>query len=192
MLSLSVTISGDKVVIAGLNQLAAELPNAIQRGLKTVARGVHRGALDWLEGSGGFNTYETRTSRSGKQYQKKTGTKLELYDGFTRASGETQTFKRFSDSGGYPVPIRTRNLYRLMSFIDPGQSKGIVSAGPLEVVVYNSAEYARTIHEGGGSSAKFGRRPFLEDALKKFNGGEGVAQAIENEIAVEIKKRGLA
>lgn len=192
MLALNVTISGDKIIIDGLHQLAAELPKAVSRGLKVVARGVYGSAMDWLNGAGGFNSYETRTSKGGNQYQKKTGSKTELYDGFTRKSGESQQFKRFSDSGSYPVPVRVGNLKRLLDFVDPGQSKGSFSAGPTEVVVYNSAEYARTIHEGTGSSAKFGRRPFLEDALKTFNAGDGIAAAIENEINAEIQKKGLA
>ena len=192
MLSLNVTISGDKVILDGLNQLADEFPQAVSRGLKTVARGIHRGAMDWLNGPGGLNSYETRTSKNGKQYRKKTGSKTESYEGFTRASGEAQMFKRFSDSGGYPVPVRTSNLKRLLDFVDPGQSKGPFSAGPLEVIIYNSAEYSRTIHEGTGSSAKFGRRPFIEDALKEFNANDGIAKAIEAEITTQIKKRGLA
>ena len=192
MLAVNVTISGEKVIINGLNQLAAEMPRVVQRGLKKVSRGVHRMAMDNLNGAGGLNSYETRTSKSGKQYQKKTGSKMSMYDGFTRKSGETQQFKRFTDSGKYPVPVRTGNLKRLLSFLDPGQSKGAFAAGPMEVVVYDSAEYARVIHNGTGSSAKFGARPFLTDALAKFNQGAGIAAAIENELNIEIQKRGLA
>lgn len=184
MLALNVTITGDKVIIDGLNQLAAELPHVVQRGLKTVARGVHRGAMDWLNGAGGNNS----KTRIGKRQIKKEG----LRSGFNKKSGERIDFKLWNNSGGYPVPVRTGNLKRLLDFVDPGQSKGSFAAGPLEVIVYDSAEYASTIHEGTGSSAKFGRRPYLEDALKSFNADDGIANAIENELNIEIKKRGLA
>lgn len=192
MLGVNVTIQGDKVVIAGLKGLAADLNKTVQRGLQVATQGIHRTAMDYLNGPGGFNSYETRTSKSGKQYQKKTGSKVESYAGFIRASGEAQMFKRFTDSGGYPVPVRTGNLKRLLDFVYPGQSKGEFQAGPMEAIVYDSAEYARVIHAGTGSSAKFGKRAYLTDALAKFNESGGIAQAIENEIAVEIKKRGLA
>ncbi len=193
MLAVNVTISGDKVIIDGLNQLAADMPKIVQRGLKKVARGVTREAMNLLNGPGGLNNYETRTSKSGKQYQKKTGSKMEMYDGFTRASGDVQQFKRFTDAGHYPgVPIRTGTLKKLLDWLDPGENKGGFSAGPLEVVVYNSAGYASVIHQGTGSSAKFGARPFLTDALEKFNRGDGIAGILETELKTEIQKRGLA
>jgi hypothetical protein len=192
MLSFNATISGDKILIEGLNGLAAEMPRAVQRGLKRVVIGIHREAMANLNGPGGLNSYQTRTSKSGKQYQKKTGTKMEMYDGFTRASGEVQQFKRFTDSGGYPVPFRTGNLKRLLDFVPPGQSKGDFSAGPMEAIVYNSAQYANVIHEGKGSSAKFGARPFLTDALNTFNQGGLIEATIEDEIHTALAKRGLA
>ncbi len=192
MLAINVTVIGDKVIIEGLQQLAAEMPRVVKRGLKRVAIGVHREAMDFLNGAGGMNSYETRTSKGGKQYQKKTGSKVEMYDGFTRASGEAQQFKRFTDSGGYPVPVRTGNLKRLLDFLAPGQSKGSFTAGPFEGVVFDSAGYATVIHDGNGSSAKFGPRPFLTDALKRFNQGDQIAATLEDELRTEIKKRGLA
>jgi hypothetical protein len=192
MLSVNVTISGDKVIIEGLRQMAQQMPKIVQSGLKEVARGVHREAMANLNGKGGFNSYENRTSKSGKQYQKKIGSKVSLYEGFTRSSGEAQSFKRFSDSGGFPVPVRTGNLKRLLDFLDPGQSKEGFSAGQNELVVFNSAEYARTIHEGTGSSAKFGGRPFLTRALETFNQGGQIAALIDNKVNTELKKRGLA
>lgn len=192
MLAVNVTISGDKVVINGLNQLAADMPKIVQRGLKSVVKGLHREAMNNLNGKGGVNSYESRTSKSGKQYQKKTGSKVDTYEGFTRKSGEAQQFKRFTDSGGYPVPVRTGNLKRLLDFVDPGGSKGEFTAGPMEVIVFNSAQYAAVIHNGTGSSAKFGPRSFLTDALAKFNQGGQIAATIENELNTEIQKRGLA
>jgi hypothetical protein len=192
MLALNVTVSGDKVIIDGLNQLATEMPRVVQRGLKKVVRGVSREAMNFLNGAGGLSSYETRTSKKGNQYQKKTGSKVEMYDGFTRKSGEVQQFKRFTDSGGYPVPVRSGNLKRLLDFLDPGQSKDSFTAGPMEVIVYDSAQYASVIHQGTGSSAKFGKRAFLDDALAKFNQGDAIAITLETELNTEIQKRGLA
>lgn len=93
--------------------------------------------------------------------------------------------------GGYPVPIITGNLRRLLDWLKPGASKDGFTAGPLEAVVYNSAEYARTIHEGWGSSAKFGARPYLTDAFKRFNQGEKAAEIVMEEIDKDITKKGF-
>lgn len=179
MLAVNVTISGEKVIIEGLRQLAAEMPRVVQRGLKKVSRGVHREAMDLLNGPAG----------AGRKAQIIGPSK-----GFVKKSGEVVNFKqKFMDAGHYPgVPVRTGNLKRLLSFLDPGQSKGAFAAGPMEVIVYDSAEYARVIHNGTGSSAKFGARPFLTDALAKFNQGAAIARTIENELNIEIQKRGLA
>jgi len=178
MLALNVTIQGDKVIISGLNQLAAEMPQVIQRGLRKVTRGVHRNAMDFLNGAGGA------------------GRKAQIVGpsrGFTKKSGETVNFKpQLEGAGGYPVPVRTGNLKRLLNFVDPGQSKGSFTAGSMEAIVYDSAEYASVIHEGRGSSAKFGPRRFIDDALAKFNEGGGIAGIIEAELNAEIAKRGLA
>jgi hypothetical protein len=192
MFALNVTIRGDKVIIDGLREIAADMPRIVQRGLKKVARGIHREAMALLNGSGGQFNYETRTSKSGKQYQKQGARKMERYSPFSLKDGSSALFTRFSDSGGYPVPVRTGNLKRLLDFLDPNTSKGGFTANPGEVIVYNSAEYANVIHEGRGSSAKFGPRPFLTDALAKFNQGGQIAATLENEVTTALKKRGLA
>lgn len=196
MLSVNVTLIGDRVVINGLSQLAAEMPRVVQRGLRKVVKGVHREAMANLNGAGGFNLYENRTSRSGRQYRKKVGSKVSYYVGFTRSNGSVQMFKRFTDSGGYPVPVRTGNLKRLLDFVNPGQSKESgsfsFSAGNMESIIFDSAEYASVIHDGRGSSAKFGPRPFLTDALNKFNQGGYMEALFENEIRDEVVMRGLA
>lgn len=167
MLALNVTVTGDKVVINGLNQLTAEMPNVVQRGLKRVVRGVHRNAMDFLNGPA-----TASAPSSGKKMNKVT-----------------------LSSGGYPVPVRTGNIKRLLDFVDPGQSKSSAGAsfiaGPMEAIVYDSAEYASVIHQGTGSSAKFGKRPFIDDALAAFNQSDGIANVIEQELQAEIKKRGL-
>lgn len=94
--------------------------------------------------------------------------------------------------GGYPIPVRTGNLRRLLDWLRPGESKtgpaGTFTAGQNEVVVYDSAEYAHVIHEGRGSSAKFGPRKYLDDALARFNQGARVGQIIGEEINREVNK----
>jgi hypothetical protein len=96
-------------------------------------------------------------------------------------------------AGGYPVPVRTGHLRSSLNWLKPGESKsgevGSFSAGPLEVVIYNSAKYARYIHQGEGSSAKFGARPFLTDALTAFNQGAKISHLIEKEIRAEITQQ---
>lgn len=98
-------------------------------------------------------------------------------------------------SGGYPVPVRTGDLRRHLDWLKPGESKtgpaGTFAAGQNEVVIYDSEEYANVVHGGYGSSAKFGPRRFLTDALEKFNVGDRIRKNIEEEVAEEIGKAGL-
>jgi len=167
MLDLNVTVQGDKVIIEGLQALAADMPHVLQRGLKRINRGVHRSAMDFLNGPG-------RTVMKQKN----------------RLRGQSDDLG--ARPGSYPVPVITGNLKRLLDFIDPSQSKDRFSAGPLEAIVYDSAEYANVIHEGTGSSTAYGRRPFLDDALEHFNQGGQIAGILEEEVQKEVKKRGLA
>jgi len=178
MFTLGVTVSGDKVVLSNLQRFETAVFTGAQRGLQKSVRGIHPLAMAFLNGAGGA------------------GRKAQIVGpsrGFTKKSGETVNFKpQLSGAGAYPVPVRTANLKRLLDFVDPGQSKfsnGVTFvAGPNEAVLYDSAEYAMTIHQGTGSSEKFGRRPYVEDALKAFNQGAGIVKAVEQEIAAEIQK----
>jgi hypothetical protein len=178
MLDINVTIHGDKVIIDGLNKLAAEFPNAVKRGLERSAIGVYRSAQDFLRGSGG-----TAKKVRGD------------YTGFTKKSGEEVKFRAYKGAGAYPVPMRTGVLMKALDWLKPGESKsssiGTFAAGDNEAVIFDSAEYANVIHEGKGSSAKFGPRRFLTDALTKFNSGARIKQTIEEEIEKEISKTGL-
>jgi hypothetical protein len=94
--------------------------------------------------------------------------------------------------GGYPVPVRTGHLRRMQAWLKPGETKtgeaGTFTAGPMEVVVYNSAGYATMIHEGKGRNARHGARPFLTDALTRFNSGARIVKIMEEEIAAEIAR----
>lgn len=99
-------------------------------------------------------------------------------------------------SGGYPVPVRTKHLLGSLGWVAPGASKSsnglTFAAGPMEAIVYDSALYAWTVHEGRGSSAKFGRRPFLEDAFKDFNASGKIVAIAEAEVKKAIAAKGLA
>lgn len=99
--------------------------------------------------------------------------------------------------GSYPpVPVRIGHLRRMLDWLQPGQAKtaewGTVSAGTNEAVVYDSAIYSDVIHEGRGSSAKFGPRQFLTDALERFNTGDRAKVILEEEVQKDIDKRGMA
>lgn len=182
MLGLSVSVEGDKVVINDLQQYAKAFPSAINRGLSRAAIGIERAAFEFLSGPGG------RSKKKNLVGPVKGST------GFTKKSGEQVDFSVLQGAGAYPVPVRTGNLRRLLNWLKPGESKtgpaGTFTAGSSEVVVYNSALYAHGIHEGTGSSAKFGPRHYLTDGLDRFNQGDRISGIIEEEIQKEINKRG--
>lgn len=183
-MNITITLEGDKLVIENLNAMPGRVQRMAGKGLGIVARGVHREAFEKLDGAGGNN----RNTRMGKRQIKKEG----IRDGFTKKSGEVVRFRLWKDAGGYPpIPSRTGNLKRLLDFLDPGETfsndRGSYTAGKTEVVVFDSARYARVIHEGTGSSKKFGKRPFLHDALEKFNSGGNVVNIVTREI-----ERGLS
>lgn len=173
MLDIKVTIEGDKVIIQNLEHIAGAIPSAIQRGIARAATGVFRRAQYFLHGSGGASR-QVRTD----------------YAGFTKKTGEKVIFRSYSGAGAYPVPTRTAGLLNALDWLYPGSSKTgkdgkIYAAQPNEAMVYDSALYANVIHEGLGSSAKYGPRRYLTDALEQFNQGARIVQIIEEEIAKE-------
>jgi hypothetical protein len=173
MLEIRTNFTGLKRVESHVEQIGKAYPSAARKGLRRIVRGLHALSLAKLSGSGGA------------------GRKAQIVGpsrGFTKKSGETVNFKpQFSGAGADPVPTRTGNLRRLLGFVEPGQTKsfresktgkgfsGSFHAGPMEAILYNSATYANTIHEGLGSSRKFGPRRFLVDALEKMKNGEMAA-----------------
>jgi hypothetical protein len=176
MLDLHVEIQGDKILIDGLKGLSSHgIAAAQKRGLSRIARGTHREAFKWLSGPGGAN----------KKIRKD-------YVGFTKKSGEDVMFRSFKGAGAYPVPTRTGNLRSHLDWLDPGESKDEFAATPDEAIVYDSAEYASDIHEGAGSSAKYGPREFLEDGFNDFNQGGRAPAILDEELEIEIHKRGLS
>ena len=80
-----------------------------------------------------------------------------------------------AESGDYPVPSRTGHLL--------GTHFWDVKSETL-AVVGNTAEYAVDIHEGLGSSAPHGRRPFLDDAAEATDAVEIMAVEVRKEVLV--------
>lgn len=151
MLDIQVTVSGDQVVISGLEKLAVDMPQPLQRGLTKIIRGTHQEALNWLNGAGAKSSNVA--------------------------------------PGGYPVPARTGNLKQHLDFLEPGQSKAGFSAGPLEAMEYDSAEYASVVHDGSGTSSKYGPRPFIDDGYMAFSGN--TTEILESELETQIALEGL-
>jgi hypothetical protein len=171
MLDLKVTVEGDKVVIAGLNKIADEMPNAIKRGLKRVAAGIYAIAYQWLSGAGGQTKSYTREWSAG--------------------GGEVRSKKTYGAApGGYPVPVRSGNLRRLLDWLNPGETKsgdiGTFTAEDNEVVIFDSASYASDIFLGKGSSAAYGPRDAVSDAFQMFNRGAMIETVMGEEIQKEI------
>lgn len=167
LLDVSVRIEGDRVVLEGLDKYSQGIQSrAIPGALKVIAGGTAREALNFL--SGPARGLKTVTSKGGRQRAVSQGA-----------------------AGGYPVPRLTGNLRRLLSWIGPNSAKEGFSTGSHEAMVFDSAEYARVIHDGTGSSAKYGPRPFLDDAFKAFNQGGKVKAVIEQKIAEEKRRSGL-
>lgn len=173
MLDITLTIEGDKIIIEGLNRLAKEMPDAVQRGLERSGKAIHRQAYQWLSGAGSHQEAKTN-KKTGKKYTKK------IMD---------------TAAGGYPVPVRTGHLRRNLAWLKPGETKsnefGSFTAGPLEVIIYNPVPYAKPIHEGTHTQKRHGKRPFITDAFEMFNRGLGVQMAINDEIRKARAKAGI-
>lgn len=129
---------------------------------------------------------------------------------YLSGAGSKKMFKgQLTLAGGYPVPVRTGHLRRMLDWLDPGETKtvgafsdirthkqvtkgGTFTAGPMEAIVYNAAIYAKVIEEGTKSSKKYGARPYMRDALHAFNEGGRTVRTIESEIRKEVRKHGLS
>ncbi len=96
--------------------------------------------------------------------------------------------------GGYPVPVRTGHLRRMLDWLAPGESKtgdaGTFSAGGGEAVIFDSASYAPAVFLGLGSSKSYGPRDALRDALYIFEHGGNIERVMDEEIRRAINKRG--
>jgi hypothetical protein len=181
MLAINVKISGEKIHIEGLEQYSDNIHmKAIPRALRRTAKGSTVEALALLSGPRrGLKTITAK--KSGRQ---------------RTVAKETET------AGDYPVPRLTGHLRRLQGWLGPGRSKTAndisFATGPMEALIYNSAEYASAIHTGVFTTIKgskysplFGPRPFMDDAFKNFNSGGKVKNIFEEEIAKEASDSGL-
>lgn len=181
MLDINVRIEGDKVIIEGLNKLSQEFPKAIQKGMGRSAKGIHAAAYNFLNGPG------AKGKTTGYAYSDIKTRKVKI----KKQKWTPQTIP----AGGYPVPRRTGHLQQMLYWLFPGTTKsnfyGTFTAGPNEAIISDPVPYANVIHEGKWTSAKYGPRRYLTDALEMFNRGEGIKMAIEDEIQKAIAKAGL-
>ena len=169
MLDLWISTKGNKIIISGLGHLIKEIPGVLQRGLSRSAEDIYHKAFDFLSGPGAKGEY---------------------------SSGRWKKRKSPVPAGGYPVPVRTGHLRTLLDWLEPGETKigfgGSFTAGSMEAIVYDSAEYAMDIHEGKRSSKKYGPRRYITDAFEAFNQGGKFEKTLEDEIQKEIRKHGLS
>jgi len=176
MLDIHVSIEGHKVIIEGLSKYAHEVPGAIKKGLTRSAKGIYNDAFLYLSGPGAKGiSKEVTSKKTGKKYLKWT--------------------KQFIPAGGYPVPVRTGHLRRMLDWLKPGETKtnkyGAFRAGANEVIIYDPIPYAKPIHEGTWTQRRHGKRPFMTNALQKFNQGDRIKAILEEEIQKAKGKAGI-
>ena len=162
MLDIQVTYDTGIVDIK-LDGLGKEMPVALKRGLVIIAKGVYREAVALVNGRG--------------------------TQGVTTAKG----WKRQSiPAGGYPVPVRTGHLKQSLNWLKPGEAKSSdgleVRAAENEVIIFDSASYAKSVHDGLGPNRKYGPRPFLRDALAKFRAKSDPVKILNEEVGKVISK----
>jgi hypothetical protein len=178
MLDIRVEIKGERVVIDGLDRVAGRIPGAVNRGLERVAKGVHREAMALLSGPG----------RSPMRIRDATDEKGNIVRRKTRLRGQSDWLG--AKPGSYPVPVISGHLRQQLDWLKPGETKsgavGTFTAGFNEAIVFDSAEYAVTVHEGKFSNEVHGPRPYLTDALERFNSGGRIAGILNEEINREM------
>jgi len=169
MLGIKTTFRGKKAFLRKTRRVPRKIKQkAIPRGIRRIVKGVIALALKNL--SGPRRGLKTVTAKSGRQ--RAVPQKPEL-------------------AGGYPVPRVSGNLLKLLGWLYPGQSKTSngysFAAGPMEGLLFNSAEYSKIISEGLGSSADYGPRRFAADAFEAFNAGGKAADIMTEEIMKEAR-----
>lgn len=185
MLKLDVTINGDKVVIGGLRNVSQDLPFALQRGLRRNIRGIYAEGFKLLKG--GARTQGVKTE--GKNEWNATGWG---HDKKTKTRPRGQLDLLGARPGSYPVPRVSAHLLQLLDWVDPGETVAAdgqaFTAGKFQAILFDSAAYSDYIHEGEGSSKKYGRRPFMEDAVKNFDQGGKILEIMEEEVQKALDK----
>lgn len=75
--------------------------------------------------------------------------------------------------GSYPVPVRTGNLRRLTNYASPGSTAKVKDKSykveDNEVLIFNGAGYAKSVHNGIGRNSKHGPRTYMTDGFKDTN-----------------------
>lgn len=96
-------------------------------------------------------------------------------------------------AGAYPVPVVRGHLRRLLGWVKPGASKSkggeTFTSGKFEAIVFDAAEYSVAIHEGKGSSRKYGQRPYITDSMAEVDGEKILDRAVWD---FALKRSGLA
>jgi hypothetical protein len=183
MLILDVKIDGEKVIIDGLSAIADEMPYAVQSGLRKIIRGVHAEAFKLL--SGGARTQGVKTE--GKRKWIATGW---VHDKKTKTRPRGQFDLLGAAPGSYPVPRIDAHLRQLLNWVDPGETVAnggkAFTAGQFQAIEFDSADYASEIEEGKGSSEKYGPRPFIADAVEKFDQGGKIVETMDQEIQKRV------
>ncbi len=92
--------------------------------------------------------------------------------------------------GVYPVPVRIGHLRRQQNFVKPDKQKStnglVFIANGMSGIVYNAAQYSIQIHEGRGSSKKYGKRAYITDAVPSFDRGGKIAKVLDEEVSKEL------
>jgi hypothetical protein len=171
MLVLTAIVENDKIVLNGLQNVAREVPDAVRSGFNRIGPGIFAEAFQLLNGPGRPQVRLRDTDR-----QKA-----------TRPRG--QFAQLGARPGSYPpVPSISGNLKRLLGWVGPGESKGDFTAGDLDLILFDSADYASFIFEGKGSSSKYGERQAIQDGMENYGGVDKMAQVLDEEIQKTIDK----
>jgi hypothetical protein len=159
--------NGDKIA-RDIGEMAFAVPGAAQRGLTRIVMKAHEEATKLLSGPGRKIVRVRKTKRGGK----------------TRRRGQYDMLG--GRPGSYPVPVVMGNLRRLLGYVPPDRTvmsnNMSFSAGRFEALLFDSAEYGNVIHEGKGSSEKYGPRRFGVDALRKVDSIAYLKEEIDKEI----------
>lgn len=179
LLDIMLYMQGETEALTAINRLAKEAPEATMRGLIHSGREIADLAIKNLTGPG-------RTAarlRDARRYTYSEGNINRRTIKATRARGQ-HSFLGARPGSYPPVPSITGHLRGSLSLLEPGERKGSISAAKHEVIILNSAAYADVVHDGRGSSRKYGKRPFFSDAIKTY-GFDRIVRNIEEEIASE-------
>jgi hypothetical protein len=112
---------------------------------------------------------------------------LERGLGKSAKSVDGEQIKRLSGPpivGNYPVPVHSKKAGGKKTGGHLRGSSGWAVQGHKQAAVFNTAEYAFVIHDGRGSSEKYGPRPFLDDAVKAVDVSGIVAGEVRKAFAI--------